>query len=455
MLAGGPLDPLAFGQPDFFSGKAARRVHRLGDRRGHHLSAEDVFTFVGVGGVGLRPVVIERMEKSDAGVVSATRLGVEVGLERIAKLPGGAQDRRVRFGIGPDAALGVGVLGGVRAQNWTEGAELDPAGVEFRVHDARHMAADVVAPIGVTHIGRSGCEPGLKLERGPHRNRVAGEADLVAMIAQSAPAVEEQRTLAFALLIGEVKVVQPPGWIHVRHVGGGLLLPVQPPEIDALLFQRMEHEIEVIRRPKLVGGIEGDVLLRRRIDAHRLRHGGVGLLPGLNARGGMQVQRHLQTLIVELAEKGVRIGKQKLVPRVSGPAERLAGLIGCAHRLELLAVDVPVHVDYGYVERGRILVKALDELVHFLVAVGPVARPPGAKGETRRQRNAAGNAHVVAKGFAVVVTVAEEVPVNIFAWALVRGTFHDPRPRAALAIEEAEVGRIEERARGVVDQRPS
>ena len=59
--------------------------------------------------------------------------------------------------------------------------------------------------------------------------------------------------------------------------------------------------------------------------------------------------------------------------------------------------DVPVHVDDQDVERNVVLAKAADQFVEFLVAVGPVARPPRAEGEARRQRNSAGDADVIAE----------------------------------------------------------
>src|SRR5262249_4148728 len=126
----------------------------------------------------------------------------------------------------PDTTLSIGVLGGMGAQDGTVDAELYPAGIEFRRNDAGHVSADVVAPIGVPDVGRGGGEPGLKGQRLPHGNGVAGKADLVAMVAEASPAMEEQRTFAFALLITEVHVIQPPCRIHAGGLRVGFLLPV-------------------------------------------------------------------------------------------------------------------------------------------------------------------------------------------------------------------------------------
>jgi len=105
-----------------------------------------------------------------------------------------------------------------------------------------------MAPIRVTHVGRRRREPGLKGERIPDGNSVAGEADLIAMIAEPAPTVEEKRPLAFTLLISEVHIVEPPRWVDAGQLRGWLLLPIEPPEIDALLLQRMVQKVHVIGR---------------------------------------------------------------------------------------------------------------------------------------------------------------------------------------------------------------
>ena len=55
----------------------------------------------------------------------------------------------------------------------------------------------------------------------------------------------------------------------------------------------------------------------------------------------------------------------------------------------------------------------------------------------------------------VVVPVAEEVPVGVLARSFVRRPLHRPRPGTLFAVEEAEIGGVEERPRGVVDQRPA
>src|SRR5271170_1442679 len=225
--------------------------------------------------------------------------------------------------------------------------------------------------------------------------------------------MKEQRPLALALLVGEVDVVEPPGWIHTSELGVGLLLPVEPPEVDALLFKRMVEEIHVIDRELLVGDVEGHIFLGLGIDAHDFSKRRVSILPWLHARGGMQVERSLEALIMNMIEEELRIWKEHFVPGVSAPAEAVARLIWVVLSLggQLLLVDVPIHINHKDVERHSVLTEAFDDIVEFLVGVGPVARPPRAEGEAWRQRNPSGDAHIIAQRLLIVVAIAEKVPI--------------------------------------------
>ena len=84
-------------------------------------------------------------------------------------------------------------------------------------------------------------------------------------------------------------VIQPPRWVYSRSLGIGFLLPVEPPEVDTLLLQRMMQQAHVVGRELLFGDVERHVLLGRGIDAHGPRHRRVSVLPRLYARRRMQV----------------------------------------------------------------------------------------------------------------------------------------------------------------------
>src|SRR5579862_2561228 len=112
---------------------------------------------------------------------------------------------------------------------------------------------------------------------------------------------------------------------------------------------------------------------------------------------------------------------------------------------------MPVDVDDQHVERNVMRLELLQQLSEFLIAVRPVARPPGAESESWWQRDLACDPSEIMQGGFVIVPVAEEIPVLPFAG----GTQHHPWPRALLTRAKAEVGRIEERARAVVDECPA
>jgi hypothetical protein len=263
------------------------------------------------------------------------------------------------------------------------------------------------------------------------------------MISQAAPAVEEQWALAFPLLIREVNVVQPPGRADTFYLGVGLLLPVQPPEVNALMFERMVQQIHVVGCELLVGDVEGDILSSRRIDAHLFGHGWIGCFPRLNAGGRVKVECDLQALIVEVSKERLGVGEEEWVPGVAGPTQVVPRLIGLMHGFQLDLVEMPVHVDDEHIQRDIVFMEAAHEIIEFLVAIGPVTRPPDSEGEARRQRYAASDTDVVAECLLVVVTVAEEVPVLAVACR----PQLNPGPCALLAILKAEVVGVKERPR--------
>src|SRR5579859_4320146 len=105
------------------------------------------------------------------------------------------------------------------------------------------------------------------------------------------------------------------------------MLPVEPPEVDTLLLQRMEDQVEVIGRPELVRGVEGHILLRGRVNAHGAGHCGIRLLPRLDARSRMQIQRRLQSLCMKIGKEVVWIGEKRLVPGIAAPAKTVPRLV--------------------------------------------------------------------------------------------------------------------------------
>ena len=129
----------------------------------------------------------------------------------MAQMHGSAVDLEDILPVLPGHAILIWILGTVQAEDRAEHTELHPTRVEFWFFDAEEVTADIVAPPTEAHVRRRGGERGLEGERFPRDDAVTGEADRVAMVAQSAPAREDEGALlAFATEIIKMQMVQPP-----------------------------------------------------------------------------------------------------------------------------------------------------------------------------------------------------------------------------------------------------
>ena len=145
---------------------------------------------------------------------------------------------------------------------------------------------------------------------------------MVAVVAQPAPAAVEHGALAAPRRVVKVQVVEPGQRVEPLHLRALALLPVHPPEIDALLFHRVVEQLEIVLDKALVGDAKGHGFAAVRIDAHRLGKAGIDLLKVLHALRRVQVERGAQALVVHPAQKARRVGKELAVPGVAGPGVR-------------------------------------------------------------------------------------------------------------------------------------
>src|SRR5712692_4961338 len=170
------------------------------------------------------------------------------------------------------------------SNNWAEYSELNPSGVEFRGNDSRHMASDVVAPISITDICCRCSEIRLKGERFPYRNCIPRKSYLVPMISQPSPAVKKEWARpVLPLHIGEVNIVQPPRWCYSGDLRCPPLLPVQPPKINALSFERPENDIQVVRCEFFINDVKWHIRFAGRVEPHCSCHFWVSFFMRLNA----------------------------------------------------------------------------------------------------------------------------------------------------------------------------
>ena len=410
-----PLVPRTRRQPHLLQNEEAVLADRPRHRVYQQVVAEVVLVLESVGFFALRVFVVEGMTNGHAGFVRLARLTVDVGNQSVSQEHRFAHGVVVLDRVSPETPLDLRALGGVRAENRTEGAELNPARVQLRWTVAPHVAADVVAPVAEPHVRRRHGEVGLKIQRLPRDLSVAAEADLVAVVAETAVAVHDDRPrLALPLHVREENVVQVERGVHPGNARGVPLLPVQPPEVHAHLLQRVQNEAHVVLGELLVHDVKRNVAFGGRVDSHGSRHFRVHGFVRLDARRRVQVQANLQAFLLGPVQKVLRVGEVVAIPRVAGPAGRLPGLV--AHQAAVLEplrqeTDVPVDVDHEHVQRHLVSRVLVDELAELRVGVLPVARPPDAEGKARRHRDPAGDQDEILQSLLVVVAVAEEVPV--------------------------------------------
>ena len=405
---------------------------------------------------------------------------VDVRRQRIAQVDGGLQ-RRILLRESPDAAVQEGVFGGVRLEDGREHAELHPAGEELGIAgllDAggEHVPADIMAPVAVADVAGRGGEIGQETEHLPVDEGVAGEAQLVAVAAEAAPAVVDQRPVGLqALGTGLADLVVPEGVVApegVRQAGHVLalppLLPVEPPEVDPLLLHRPDDRCEIGVRPGLlvqperhrsaIAGRSGREIVAGELPAAVgidialgavifLRPGEIvfdkgviGVLIGPDARGRVEIQRHLEILAVQGPQQAFRVRDQVVVPAVARPAARLPEFVRTEAPVHLRPGQVPVHVDDEHVGGDVARAHLVRKRQQFLVGVGPVAAPPVAEHIPRRQRDLPGDAREVLQRGHVVVSIGEEIEVHAVA---LRTRRHPFAPVAAVLFQQVPVALVD------------
>src|SRR4051794_5489490 len=120
------------------------------------------------------------------------------------------------------------------------------------------MAADVVAPPAIKHVAGGRGEVRQGNERGPDAGGVAGKTDVGGMVTQATPAAIEHRALAAPRRVEKMQVVEPGQRVKALDLAGLALLPVEPPEIDALLLHRVMQQFEIMLHKLAVAGPEGN-----------------------------------------------------------------------------------------------------------------------------------------------------------------------------------------------------
>ena len=275
---------------------------------------------------------------------------------------------------------------------------LHPAQVDLRIVAARLLvSAQVVSPVAEAHVRGCGSEIGLPGQGAIGGERVAGEADGVAVTAQSAPAVEYQRAMVGTVHSHVVieHMVAPEGLAESLHIfAGEVLLPVQPPEVHTLLFTGTDDAVEHIVVELGVAEVPGHHL-RVLGHAHVVTQLSEEVLIVVHTVCRMEVQRYFQTVLMHPVDESNGVGDGGGVPCPACPALR-----------------VPVHVEDHHVHGNLVALHVVHNLHELVAGVTLVFAVPIAEDIEWGHGLTTGNLDEIAQGLLVLMTIAHEIPVH-------------------------------------------
>ena len=235
-------------------------------------------------------------------------------------------------------------------------------------------------------------------------------------------------------------VIEHPQRVQALLPGHTALLPVQPPEVDALVL-KLVVQVEIRLHELRAGQVELDRFAAGRIDAHMLGGLGVAVLERADAVARVHVERGLEAMVAQRVQEALGIGEEVAVPGIAGPARAVLGV----HVVD----QMPVHVDDGRGERQPLMLEAIDQLQVLGLGVAVVAAPPVAHREPGQQRGRAGEAVEVLHGLDVAVAVAEHIQIL----PLIGARHHPGAERIGLALDG--IGLDDHVRRGIIDHGPA
>ena len=98
-------------------------------------------------------------------------------------------------------------------------------------------------------------------------------------------------------------MVQRPKRIEARQRRLRTLLPVDPPEVDAVVLVGLMHNFEIVVDEGIIGDIKRDHVLGLGVNAHRLCHILIAILKKAYALGGVQIQGDLEVSLLNLLQE--------------------------------------------------------------------------------------------------------------------------------------------------------
>ena len=191
------------------------------------------------------------------------------------------------------------------------------------------MPSYIVTPISIKNIRSRIGKIGLIFERIPRNISISRKTYLITMISQASPTVINQWTLiGIAFHIFKESIIEPPSVIQFLYILiENPLLPIEPPKIHTLLFNRMQHDIEQRTHKLLIRALPRNIFMSRYIEIHTFRKIFVLAFKGSDTRCRMQIQGRFQMPRLGPVKKLIGIGKQTLLPCITGPMFTLSPFV--------------------------------------------------------------------------------------------------------------------------------
>ena len=173
-------------------------------------------------------------------------------------------------------------------------------------------------------------------------------------------------------------VIQHPQRIKTLDLGTLSLLPVNPPEIDALFFHRMMDFVEIYINKFRIRNVKIDRLFFFCIHSHSFCYFRIAVLIRTNSVCRMDVQCCLHAACMEFSKKTLRIREEFFIPAIAGPA-------AAVFRIHIV-YTVPVHIDNSNREGNVLFIKVFHQFHIGCFTVTPVTAPPVSKRKPRKHR---------------------------------------------------------------------
>ena len=175
-----------------------------------------------------------------------------------------------------------------------ENAELNMSYRLFVVFTSPKMTANIVAPPKISYIA-CGKSKIRQVRKGKVGNEgVARKTERITMRAYARVSRKNEGREVVGRVVQIMIVVERPQRIEPFYFGLCSLLPIYPPKIYAVLFERFMQDVEIGGYKARIGNVEFYLFSVNRIHSHRFRHFRVSVCPKSHSVRRVDIQRYFK-----------------------------------------------------------------------------------------------------------------------------------------------------------------